>query len=118
MQATIDAEKLKSFSPKPASLEDFEVLDIAPPADFDPNPHVIPSVEDEMETAGQEKTAGVPMLKAHIAFTALTKLLGGRLLRNTLAQADDGGYYIEAQVKEGTFRAPDKIAGTPVRYVK
>jgi hypothetical protein len=118
MQATIDAVKLKGLNPKPASVEDFEVLDLIPPADLDPDPHVIPSVDDEVEKVNADKTAGVSMLKAHLSSTALAQTLGDRLIRHEIAPASDGGYFIEAVVKEGTFRAPDEIAGTPVRYLR
>lgn len=49
MPMTFNSETLKKYKPKPASLEDFEELDIIPPYGFDGVPHVIPEPEEKKE---------------------------------------------------------------------
>ena len=116
--ATMDAKQLKSFSPKPASLADFEKLDIAPPAYFEPAPHAIPSVDNEMEEweKEKEKTAGVALPKAQIAVMALRQAVGPRLIKHRLEPAVSGGFYIRAHVVGSQDNLPGEVAGTAVRY--
>jgi hypothetical protein len=45
MQMTINEDIAKEYKPKPASLEDFEDLDIVPPSGFMGDPHAIPGEE-------------------------------------------------------------------------
>lgn len=112
--ATLSAEQLKSYSPKPASLEDFEKLDIVPPAGFEPTPHAIPSVEDDVEEM-QEKIAGVPLPQAQMAAMMLQKQLG-RQATTEIVQVPGQGFHVRANLHEHIVGAPKEIAGTPVRY--
>jgi hypothetical protein len=117
--ATMDAKQLKGFKPKPASLDDFEELDIAPPAGFEPAPHAIPNADDGMEDWEKEKkklTEGVALPKAQIAVMALRQAVGPRLLNHRFESAVSGGFYIRASVIGSQDDLPEEIAGTVVRY--
>jgi len=117
-QATMDAAQLKGYSPKAASLKDFEDLDIAPPAGFDTeDPHVIPSVESDVaDLENAPKTAGVSLPQAQIAAQQLQQRLGRRFCRAEAVKAQDG-FVVEARLfgHPAAF-LPDIVAGTPVKY--
>ncbi len=114
--ATLSAEQLKRYSPKPASLDDFEKLDIIPPAGFEPTPHVIPSVEDDVEDMGSEiKEAGVSLPTAQMAAMLLQSRLG-RTGTTEIAQLAQGGFYVQASMYQKVLNAPDEIGGTQVIY--
>jgi len=112
--ATMDAKQLKSFSPKPASADDFEKLDIALPAGFEPAPHAIPSVDDDLDE--WEKTTGVALPKAQIAAMTLRQAVGPRLIKHRLEPVASGGFYIRAHVVGSQDDLPTEVAGTSVRY--
>lgn len=116
MQVTIDAEQLKEYNPKPASLADFEDLDIAPPTGFDPDPHAIPSVEDDQPKEASVRT-GVALPKAHLSSLILADIMGARLRESHIETAQDGGFYIKARLLRGT-QGPEEIEGTPVKYYR
>lgn len=111
-QATVDADQLKSYKPKPATLDDFEELDIAPPYYFEENPHTIPSVEDDIE----EKTAGVSLPKAQVAAMALQREVGRRYVNAEVVPAVTGGFAVEAKVFGNPPRLPKRVEGVRVRY--
>lgn len=118
MQATLSAEQLKEYNPKPASVEDFEDLDIAPPAGLDPNPHAIPSVDDDDE---KEKTAkvrkGVALPKAQLSSLILSDVMKHKLRESHIESAEKGGFYIKARLKSGST-GPSEIEGTPIKYFR
>ena len=117
--ATMNAKQLKSYKPKPASLDDFEKLDIAPPAGFEPAPHAIPNADDDLEDWEKSKkklTEGVTLPKAQIAVMALRQAVGPRLLDHRFEPVASGGVYIRASVVGNQENLPEEIAGTAVRY--
>lgn len=120
-QATMSAEQLAKYKPKPASLDDFEKLDIAPPAYFEPTPHAIPSVDDDMEDWSDAKeeqlkeAASIP--KAQLAAQALRKQLGVNLISSEIAKHQDG-YIVKANVRRGMSDLPTTSAGVSVRYIR
>jgi hypothetical protein len=113
--ATLSAEQLKSYSPKPAALKDFEDLDIVPPDGFEPTPHSIPSVEDDVEDL-QEKFAGVSLPQAQLAAMLLQKQLGMRNATTEIVQLPGKGFYVRAHLLRRIAGVPAEIAGTPIRY--
>ena len=114
--ATLSAEQLKKYSPEPASLDDFEKLDIIPPAGFEPTPHVIPSVEQDIEDMGDEiKEAGVSLPTAQMAAMLLQSRLG-RAGVTEIAQTAQGGFYVQARLHRKVLNAPAEIGGARVHY--
>lgn len=115
--ATLSADQLNTYKPKPASLVDFEDLDIIPPSGFEPTPHAIPSVDDTEEeyASKQEELTGVPLPQAQAAVMLLKKTAGFPANDACLARAAGGGFYISAAVEKHRL-LPDEIAGTKIRY--
>jgi hypothetical protein len=117
-QATVDADQLKSYSPKPATLQDFEDLDIAPPAGFETeDPHVIPSVEDDVDDLeNAPKTAGVSFPQAQMAAQQLQRQLGLQYCRAEAAPSSQG-FVVRARVfGRPPVQLPTVVGGTPVEY--
>ncbi len=112
MPATMTAEQLSEYKPKPATVEDFDALDIAPPAGFSPSPHSIPEPEDN---PAEQKVAGVSLPQAQLACLALKKRLGYRVRNATTERLPAGGFCIVADVC-GQGEDPIEIVGTTVRY--
>lgn len=117
-QATMDAEQLKHYSPKPATLDDFEDLDIAPPAGFEQeDPHVIPSVDDDVDDLeNAPKVAGVPLPQAQMAAQQLQRDLGLQYCRAEVVRANQG-FLVQARLfGRPPVLLPSEIGGAPVRY--
>lgn len=117
--ATLSAEQLKSYSPKPASIDDFENLDIIPPDGFTPTPHAIPSVDDEQDEYEdkQEEISGVPLPQAQAAVMLLQKQPGLRSAKTKIVQVASGkGFYVRCRPRRRVALMPTEIAGTLVRY--
>ena len=113
MPTTMTAEQLKECDPKPASLKDFEELDITPPAEFVPAPHVIPDAKPEKKEAAVVK--GTKLDQALLAQQLLLLHHGTRVSDVRLAKVDLG-YGVEARAQDGLFGLPTGINGTPITY--
>ena len=115
MPATMSAEQLSEYKPKPATLNDFEELDIVPPAGFEPSPHVVPNT-DNVQEPEKEKSAGVSLPQAQIARLALLQKFPHSIATAAVVQVP-GGFCVRASVKEPDVRLPRLIVGTQIRYV-
>jgi hypothetical protein len=113
MPATMSAEQIIEYKLKPATLDDFDALDVAPPAGFEPSPHFIPGTDEE---APEEKTAGVSLPQAHLACLALRQQLGYRLQNAAVQRTAGSGFFVEAEVRGSYVDLPVVVSGTPVRY--
>jgi len=117
--ATLSVEQLKSYNPKPASLDDFDRLDIIPPDGFEPTPHAIPSVDDDQEEFADktEDISGVSLPQAQAAVQQLQQMPGLRSAEVDIVQIAPGaGFYLRAKPLRRFASLPTKVAGTAVLY--
>jgi len=110
---TLDLETLKSYKPKPASLDDFEDLDITPPAEFEPAPHEIPEPEEKKAAT---VVKGAKLDKALIAQQTVGNHIGTERVASAQLKKLPSGYGVEVEIVGPKTKLPKQVAGVPLFF--